>query len=50
MWVFGVFDYQLATRALAEKAQSASVYKEQRFSDHAPLTVVYDFEPKATIV
>lgn len=36
-------DYQLATQAVASTAQHASVYKEQRFSDHAPLTVDYDF-------
>ncbi|NOT16548.1 MAG: exodeoxyribonuclease III [Sulfuriferula sp.] len=34
-------DYQLATPDLAAKAQSASVYKEQRFSDHSPLIVDY---------
>ncbi len=34
-------DYQLATPELAAKAQSASVYKDQRFSDHAPLVVDY---------
>jgi len=36
-------DYQVATQALAQKARRASVYKEARFSDHAPLTVEYDF-------
>ena len=36
-------DYHLATPGLAALARSASVYKEQRFSDHAPLTVHYDF-------
>ncbi|MCK9515866.1 MAG: exodeoxyribonuclease III [Ottowia sp.] len=36
-------DYHLATPALAERARSASVYKAERFSDHAPLTVEYDF-------
>jgi len=36
-------DYQLATPGLAALARSASVYKEQWFSDHAPLTVDYDF-------
>lgn len=36
-------DYQLATPALAALAQSSSVYKAQRFSDHAPLTVEYGF-------
>ena len=35
-------DYHLATPTLAASARSASVYKEQRFSDHAPLTVDYD--------
>ena len=36
-------DYQLATPDMARTARAASVYKEQRFSDHAPLTVDYDF-------
>ncbi len=36
-------DYHLATPALAATARQASVYKDQRFSDHAPLTVDYDF-------
>jgi exodeoxyribonuclease-3 len=36
-------DYHLSTPALAQTAQRASVYKDQRFSDHAPLTVEYDF-------
>ena len=35
-------DYQIATRGVAELARTASIYKEQRFSDHAPLTVEYD--------
>ena len=30
--------------ALAATARSTSVYKEERFSDHAPLTVDYAFE------
>ena len=34
-------DYQIATPALAEKATFASIYKDERFSDHAPLTVDY---------
>jgi exodeoxyribonuclease III len=34
-------DYQLATQALAQRATAVSVYKEQRFSDHAPLLVDY---------
>jgi len=36
-------DYQLATPNLASGARHASVFKTQRFSDHAPLTVEYDF-------
>jgi exodeoxyribonuclease III len=35
-------DYQIATLGIAQTAQSATIYKEQRFSDHAPLTVDYD--------
>lgn len=35
-------DYQIATPGIAGKAQSASVYKAERFSDHAPLIVDYD--------
>ena len=34
-------DYQLASPALAALAQRVDVYKTQRFSDHAPLTVEY---------
>lgn len=34
-------DYQIATPRLAQRAQNAEVYKTQRFSDHAPLRVVY---------
>jgi len=37
-------DYHLASPALAEKARTVSVYKEQKFSDHAPLTVEYDLK------
>lgn len=36
-------DYHLASKALAQTAQAAAVYKDQRFSDHAPLTVHYDW-------
>jgi exodeoxyribonuclease-3 len=35
-------DYQIATPGIAARAKLASIYKEQRFSDHAPLTVDYD--------
>ena len=36
-------DYHIATAGLAGKSLSTAIYKEQRFSDHAPLTVDYDF-------
>lgn len=36
-------DYQFATPSLAALARSTSIYKAQKFSDHAPLTVDYDF-------
>lgn len=35
-------DYQIATPGVAEKATQASVYKDERFSDHAPLLIDYD--------
>ena len=34
-------DYQIATPITAQAARMANIYKEQRFSDHAPLTVDY---------
>ena len=36
-------DYHLATENTAGLAQKSSVYKEERFSDHAPLTIEYKF-------
>ena len=36
-------DYHLATPKLAATARSATIYKAEKFSDHAPLTVDYDF-------
>ena len=36
-------DYHLATPATARKARSEHIYLEQRFSDHAPLVIDYDF-------
>ena len=36
-------DYHLATPALAALARSAAIYKAEKFSDHAPLTIDYDF-------
>ena len=36
-------DYQIATPGMAEKAVASSVYKDERFSDHAPLIIDYVF-------
>ena len=36
-------DYQIATPNIAAKAAAASIYKARRFSDHAPLTIDYDY-------
>jgi exodeoxyribonuclease III len=36
-------DYQLATPGIAATARTASIYKNRRFSDHAPLIIDYDF-------
>ncbi len=36
-------DYQVATPAIARTARRAEIYKAQRFSDHAPLTIEYDY-------
>jgi exodeoxyribonuclease III len=36
-------DYQLATAGVARTAKAAAVYKATRFSDHAPLSIDYDF-------
>ena len=37
-------DYQIVTPGLKKKVRSASIYKDQRFSDHAPLIMDYDWE------
>ena len=34
-------DYQLISPELSKTVRSASIYKEQRFSDHAPVTIDY---------
>jgi len=36
-------DYHLATPGLAALARREAIYLDQRFSDHAPLTIDYDF-------
>jgi exodeoxyribonuclease-3 len=35
-------DYQVTTPGLRDKVSGAAIYKAQRFSDHAPLTIDYD--------
>ncbi|MBT5558564.1 MAG: exodeoxyribonuclease III [Proteobacteria bacterium] len=35
-------DYHVVTPGLAQKVVRANIYKEERFSDHAPLTLEYD--------
>ncbi len=36
-------DYHIATPGIAAKAKKATVFKTQRFSDHAPLIIDYDW-------
>jgi exodeoxyribonuclease III len=36
-------DYQIATPGIAKTAKKTSIYIKDRFSDHAPLTVDYDY-------
>jgi len=36
-------DYHLATPALAAGARSHAIYKDVKFSDHAPITIHYDW-------
>jgi exodeoxyribonuclease-3 len=37
-------DYQVASPALRGTVVGAAIYKRRRFSDHAPLTIDYDWE------
>jgi exodeoxyribonuclease-3 len=36
-------DYQVATPGIGKLARGCSIYKGKRFSDHAPLTIDYDY-------
>ncbi|QWD85262.1 exodeoxyribonuclease III [Polynucleobacter asymbioticus] len=36
-------DYHITTPGIAASAKNTAVYKDERFSDHAPLTVDYDW-------
>ena len=44
-WVLCVSDYHLATPQLAAGAQAVEIYKGEKFSDHAPITIEYKFKP-----
>ncbi|MFN2300354.1 MAG: exodeoxyribonuclease III [Gammaproteobacteria bacterium] len=37
-------DYQVITPGLRDAVRAAAIYKDQRFSDHAPLLMDYDYE------
>lgn len=37
-------DYQVVTPGLKDKIKSVSIYKDERFSDHAPLITEYDLK------
>lgn len=37
-------DYQIATPGIASRAANPKIYKDERFSDHAPLTIDYDWQ------
>jgi len=37
-------DYQIATPGVAACARKVKIYKDRRFSDHAPLTIDYDYK------
>lgn len=41
LWMYFPPDYRIATPGMAATAVAAAVYKERRFSDHAPLSVDY---------
>ena len=43
LWVFCRTDYQLATPGIAALARREQIFLDQRFSDHAPLIIDYDF-------
>jgi exodeoxyribonuclease-3 len=36
-------DYHLATPKIATTAHVCSIYKDEKFSDHAPLSIDYDY-------
>ena len=36
-------DYQVVTPDIGAQVKAASIYKEERFSDHSPLIIDYDY-------
>ena len=38
-------DYHVATPGIAAQAHTVSIYKDERFSDHAPLIIDYSIDP-----
>jgi len=38
-------DYQVATPKIAQTATAVNIYKDERFIDHAPLTIDDDYDP-----
>ena len=43
MWVFRATIYYLATPDLASGARMVEIYKDQKLSGHAPVTIGYDW-------
>ena len=41
-------DYQVVTPGLKDRILAADIYKDERFSDHAPLIMDYDWDPGGT--
>ena len=37
-------DYQISTPSIAKKTTGVSIYKSERFSDHSPLIIDYDYK------
>lgn len=44
MQVYRASNYHLATPALAATARRASISKDEKFSEHVPLTIQYDIK------
>jgi len=38
-------DYHIATAGIAATAKEVAIWKDERYSDHAPLTIHYDWQP-----